>query len=198
MTCHSVSNIKTPHCIPWIWDNVSFTLSCSSEYFGIGYRKEEITFLKRNACPRNKTELLSLNIWGSFRQEELQALPISSNHAGLWNTAHLVWLLTNISSSKMNKTRETVMGEMLIPGLGTGLPPRREWLQKMALQKQISFSGNQQDNRGPSSLSSKEHHSGRPILTAPTFLNPQLHTRIYYFPRKFIFCGSLQLLCYSV
>ena len=90
------------------------------------------------------------------------------------------------------------MGEMLIPGLGTGLPPKREWLQKMALQKPISFSGNQQDNQGPSSLSSKEHHSGRPVLTAPTFLNPQLHTQTYYFPRKFIFCGSPQLLCYSV
>lgn len=56
MTCHSVSNIKTPHCTLWIWDNVSFTLSCSGEYFGIGYRKGEITFLKQNACPRNKTE----------------------------------------------------------------------------------------------------------------------------------------------
>ena len=145
-----------------------------------------------------KQILLSLNIWRSFKGEKLQALPISSNHAGLWNTAHRVWVLTNISSSKMKKTRETVVGEMLIPGLGTGLLPRREWQQKMALQKQNSFSGNQQGNQGPSSLSSREHHSGTPSLDCSNFSNPQLHTPIYYSPLKFIISGSLQLLCYSV
>ena len=87
---------------------------------------------------------------------------------------------------------------MLIPGLGTGLLPRRESLQKMALQKQNSFSGNQQGNQGPSSLSSREHHSGTPSLDCSNFSNPQLHTPIYYSPLKFIISGSLQLLCYSV
>jgi len=86
---------------------------------------------------------------------------------------------------------------MLIPGLGTGLLPRRESLQKMALQKQNSFSGNQQGNQGPSSLSSREHHSGTPSLDCSNFSNPQLHTPIYYSPLKFIISGSLQLLLFS-
>lgn len=53
MTCHSVSSISIPHYTPWMWDNVSFTLSCSGDYFGIDYTKKEIKMLKRNACPRN-------------------------------------------------------------------------------------------------------------------------------------------------
>ena len=55
-----------------------------------------------------------------------------------------------------------------------------------------------QTTRGPAPSLPGSTTVGRPVLTAPTFLNPQLHTPIYYSPLKFIICGSLQLLCYSV
>ena len=74
---------------------------------------------------------------------------------------------------------------------GTGC---RKWLYRNRFHSQ----GIKKATRGPAPSLPGSTTVGRPVLTAPTFLNPQLHTPIYYSPLKFIICGSLQLLCYSV
>ena len=70
----------------------------------------------------------------------------------------------------------------------------RKWLYRNRFHSQ----GIKKATRGPAPSLPGSTTVGRPVLTAPTFLNPQLHTPIYYSPLKFIICGSLQLLCYSV
>ena len=69
----------------------------------------------------------------------------------------------------------------------------RKWLYKNRFHSQEINKA----TRGRASSLPGSTTVGCPVLTAPAFLNPQLHTPIYYSPLKFIICGSQQLLCYS-
>lgn len=71
MACHSVNSVSitTPHCTPWIWDSVSFTLPCPREYLEIAYMKREMKFLNKiHVRTQEMKHKMFLNICRSCRQ----------------------------------------------------------------------------------------------------------------------------------
>lgn len=123
-----------------------------------------------------------ISVWKSCRQQKLQALPISSNHADLWNIARVVWLLTDISSSEMSETGNSSVGEMLTLAWPQASHLEENGSRKSFCSDRFHSQGINKAARGLAPLLGSIIVECL-VLIALIFINSQLDAPMYYFIR---------------